>query len=123
MTRHLKKLCLLDAIYFIYIYIYISYWFFIKEVQYYIFGSGILNITFVCILMFTFSVVVLYHIVIVTREQAHFICYIDVVLNFIKKMTHVIIRTHNQCYKADITEKTSTPHFLMLATLNIMSLS
>ena len=53
--------------------------------------TGIFDATFVYILMFTFSVVVFYHIVLVTGQQAHFIGYINVVQNLIKKVT--------QCFK------------------------
>ena len=63
-------------------------WYFINEEQYCI--SGILNITFVYIVMFTFSVVVFYHIVLVTGQQLRFIGCINDVKNSIKKMTQCL---------------------------------
>ena len=63
-------------------------WYFINEEQYCI--SGLLNITFVYILMFTFSVVVFHHIVLVTGQQVRFIGCINAVKNSIKKMTQCL---------------------------------
>ena len=51
-------------------------WYFLID---YVCTAGIFDATFVYILMFTFSVVVFYHIVLVTGQQARFIGYINVV--------------------------------------------
>ena len=79
-------------------------WYFINEDQYCI--SGILNITFVYIVMFTFSVVVFYHIVLVTGQQARFIGYINVVLNSMKKMTRYFKNSqpvsHHRHFREDL---------------------
>ena len=63
-------------------------WYFLKDS---LCITGIFDAIFVYILMFTFFVVVFYHIVLVTGQQAHFIGYINVVQNLIKKVT--------QCFK------------------------
>ena len=78
-------------------------WYFIKEDQYYI--SGILNITLVYILMFTFSVVVFYHIVLVTGQQARFIGYINVVQNSIKKMTQCLNKSQSVSHQRHFREE------------------
>ena len=78
-------------------------WYFIKEEEYCI--SGILNITFVFILMFTFSVVVSYHIVLVTGQQARFIGYINVVQNLIKKITQCLMNSQPMSRPKDFREE------------------
>ena len=56
--------------------------------------------------MFTFSVVVFYHIVLVTGQQARFIGYINVVQNSIKKMTQCIKNSqpvsHQRHFREDL---------------------
>ena len=64
-------------------------WYFIGRKTYYC-TIGILDATFVHVLMFTFSVVVFYHIVLVTGQQARFIGYINVVQSLIKKITQYL---------------------------------
>ena len=59
-------------------------WYFLKD---YVCTAGVFDSTFVYIMMFTFSVVVFYHIVLVTGQHARFIGYINVALNSMKKMT------------------------------------
>ena len=61
-------------------------WYFIGRKKYYC-TIGVLDATLVHVLMFTFSVVVFYHIVLVTGQQARFIGYINVVQYSLKKMT------------------------------------
>ena len=57
-------------------------WYFLKD---YVCTAGVFDSTFVYIMMFTLSVVVFYHIVLVTGQQARFIGYINAVLNSMKK--------------------------------------
>ena len=64
-------------------------WYFIGRKTYYC-TIGVLDATLVHVLMFTFSVVVFYHIVLVTGQQARFIGYINVVQNSLKKMTQCL---------------------------------
>ena len=64
-------------------------WYFLTNVKY-ICAGGIFDAIFVYILMFTFSVVVFYHIVLVTGQQARFISYINVAQYSIKKMTQYL---------------------------------
>ena len=64
-------------------------WYFIGRKTYYC-TIGILDATLVHVLMFTFSVVVFYHIVLVTGQQARFIGYINVVQYSIKKTTQFL---------------------------------
>ena len=76
-------------------------WYFIGRQKYYC-TLGILDATLIHVLMFTFSVVVFYHIVLVTGQQARFIGYINVVQNSIKKMT--------QCFKKNSQPVTNPRH-------------
>ena len=59
-------------------------WYFLKN---YVCTAGVFDSTFVYVMMFTFSVVVFFHIVLVTGQHARFIGYINVALNSMKKMT------------------------------------
>ena len=56
--------------------------------------------------MFTFTVVVFYHIVLVTGQQARFIGYINVVENSIKKMTKHLKKSqpvsHHRHFREDL---------------------
>ena len=77
-------------------------WYFIGRTKYYC-TIGIVDATFVHVLIFTFIVVVFYHIVLVTGQQARFIGYINVVQNSIKNMT--------QCFKKNSQPVTHPRHF------------
>ena len=65
-------------------------WYFITNKMHYCI-AGIFDATFIYVLIFTFSVVVFYHIVLVTGQQARFIGYIDMTQNLMRKFT--------QCFK------------------------
>ena len=77
-------------------------WYFIGRKTYYC-AIGILDATLVHVLMFTFSVVVFYHIVLVTGQQARFIVYINVVQYSVKKIT--------QCFKKNSQPVRHRRHF------------
>ena len=64
-------------------------WYFIGRKKYYC-TAGVFDATFIYVLIFTFSVVVFHHIVLVTRQQARFIGYLNVAQNFIKKFTQLV---------------------------------
>ena len=68
--------------------------------------AGVFDVTFVYIMMFTLSVVVFHHIVLVTGQQARFIGYINVVLNSIKKMTRCFMNSqpvsHHRHFRKDL---------------------
>ena len=82
--------------------------------------AAIFDAIFVYILMFTFSVVVFYHIVLVTGQQARFIGYINVVQNLIKKMTQCLKNSQTESHSRQFREDINSS-FLMIATLNIVS--
>ena len=84
-------------------------WYFINEDQYC--TSGILNITFVYIVMFTFSVAVFYHIVLVTGQQARFVGYINVVENSIKKMTKRLKKSRPVSHQRHFREELDSSFF------------
>ena len=84
-------------------------WYFIKEEEYCI--SGILNITFVYILIFTFSVVVFYHIVLLTGQQARFIGYINVVQYSMKKVTQCLMNSQPVSRPKDFREELDSSFF------------
>ena len=68
--------------------------------------AGVFDVTFVYIMMFTLSVVVFYHIVLLTGQQARFIGYINVVLNSMKKMTKHLKKSqpvsHHRHFRKDL---------------------
>ena len=80
-------------------------WYFIKSKKYYC-TLGIFDAIFIYVLMFTFSVVVFYHIVLVTGQQARFIGYINVAQNLMKKFTQHFKQsqpvTHPRQYKEEL---------------------
>ena len=84
-------------------------WYFINEDQYC--TSGILNITFVYIVMFTFSVVVFYHIVLVTGQQARFIGYINFVQNSMKKVTQCLKKSQRVSHQRHFREELDSSFF------------
>ena len=61
-------------------------WYFIERTKYFC-TLGIVDATFVHVLIFTFIVVVFYHIMLVTGQQVRFIGYINGVKTLTKKMT------------------------------------
>ena len=67
---------------------------------------AVFDTIFVYIMMFTFTVVVFYHIVLVTGQQARFIGYINVVENSIKKMTKHLKKSqpvpHHRHFRKDL---------------------
>ena len=84
-------------------------WYFIKEEEYCI--SGILNITLVYVLMFTFSVVVFYHIVLLTGHQTCFMRYINVVQYSMKKMTQCLMNSQPVSRPKDFREELDSSFF------------
>ena len=80
-------------------------WYFIDEEHFC--SAAVFDTIFVYIMMFTFSVVVFYHIVLVTGQQARFIGYINVVQRLMKKMTHCLNAnsqpvSHSRHFREDI---------------------
>ena len=84
-------------------------WYFINEDQYCI--SRILNITFVYIMMFTFTVVVFYHIVLVTGQQARFIGYINALQNSMKKVTQSLKKSQPVSHQRHFREELDSSFF------------
>ena len=84
-------------------------WYFIDIGQFCI--SGIVDIILVYIIMFTFSVVVFYHIVLVTGQQARFIGYINVVKNSIKKMTKSLKKSQPVSHQSHFREELDSSFF------------
>ena len=84
-------------------------WYFIKEEEYCI--SGILNITLVYVLMFTFSVVVFYHIVLLTGQQTRFIRYINVFQYSMKKVTQCLMNSQPVSRPKDFREELDSSFF------------
>ena len=79
-------------------------WYFINKKQ--ICTAGLFDIIFAYALIFTFSVVVFYHIVLVTGQQARFIGYINVVKNVMKKVTQCLMKSqpvsHQRHFREDL---------------------
>ena len=76
-------------------------WYFIGRKKYYC-TLGIFDATFVHVLMFTFFVVMFYHIVLVTGQQARFIGYINVAQNLMKKLTQHFKHSHPKHFREEL---------------------
>ena len=85
-------------------------WYFIGKTKYYC-TLGILDATFVHVLIFTFNVVVFYHIVLVTGQQARFIGYINGVEILIKKMTQCLKKSQPVTHPRHLREELDSSFF------------
>ena len=85
-------------------------WYFIGKTKYYC-TLGILDATFVHVLIFTFFVVVFYHIVLVTGQQARFIGYINGVKNSIRKITQCLKKSQPVSHQRHFREELDSSFF------------
>ena len=85
-------------------------WYFIGRKKYYC-TAGVFDATFIYVLIFTFSVVVFHHIVLITGQQTRFIGYMNVAQNLMKKFTHFVRLSQPVTYSRLLIEETNSSFF------------